>query len=68
MERPTVELAVRGLVRSDRIKGVRPSPGIFIEAELEEGWRGPRYRHRSKAGDVPSEGPVAVSGHRHVGD
>jgi putative transposase len=37
----------------------------LIEAELDEALARPRYRHRVKAGDVPGEGPAAVSGHRH---
>ena len=37
----------------------------LIEAELDEALARPRYRHRVKAGEVPGEGPAAVSGHRH---
>ena len=51
-----IESAVRDQVRHF-IEGL-------IEAELEEVLARPRYRHRVK-GDVPSDGPAAVSGHRH---
>ena len=51
-----IESAVRDQVRHF-IEGL-------IEAEIEEVLARPRYRHRVK-GDVPSDGPAAVSGHRH---
>jgi transposase-like protein len=52
-----IESAVRAQVRHF-IEGL-------IEAELEEVLARPRYRHQAKTGDVPGEGPAAVTGHRH---
>ena len=52
-----IESGVRGRIR-DFIESM-------IEAELEEALSRPRYGRRADAGEVPSERPEGMSGHRH---